>query len=79
MPCEPITTADGFSAIICTRGPRRKPVTCYICGAAEGGYLCDWPANGTTCSKSLCASCRVNVDRKDYCPSHVSARQEALL
>lgn len=57
------------------------PDACSLCGGI-GGRLCDWPEQGGKdgcCSASLCSDCAVTVGRKDYCPSHVSHRQESLL
>ncbi len=72
MPCNPIKLPGGGSAIICSRGPRRKP--CCHCGRPSD-KLCDFPLTGakagSTCDRPVCENHAIHREPDtDYCPTH---------
>lgn len=70
MPCTPTRMPDGGTAILCTRGGRKRNLCCSC--RAYATLECDWPtADGKTCSKPICRTCaRAVGDNVDYCPFH---------
>jgi hypothetical protein len=68
----PIIKGDGFTAIVCTRGQRKR--RCHYCNR-PAPYLCDHPVirNGKrgTCDIAICEQCRHNVQAGvDLCRPH---------
>lgn len=77
-PCQTFRFSDGGVAVVCSRGRRRRPKRCELCGN-ESAVLCDGKLEGgRTCDVSLCRRCAVHVGTdRDYCPAH--APQRSLL
>ncbi len=73
MPCTPLKLGDGITALVCTRGRRRR---CVHCGG-PASQLCDFRvARGgkpATCDVPLCRHCstRIPGDR-DLCRPHAA-------
>jgi hypothetical protein len=71
MPCERYVSPDGkLVAIICSRG-RRSVILCHYCGKPHTS-LCDYPlANGKTCDRPMCNSCKTRIGPDlDVCQEH---------
>lgn len=72
MACEPVKTADGITAIVCTLGKKKKD-PCHIC-RKPATVLCDHPVTtrpSGTCDQPCCRTHSENVgENKDYCLSH---------
>lgn len=72
MPCRPIKTPEGFTAIVC--GPRGRRRRCAYC-SSEADRLCDFPVTRNskpgTCDRPICSRCswRISGDR-DLCREH---------
>ena len=73
MGCESIKTANGLTAIVCTRG-RRKAQRCFACHLA-GSFQCDWKLSKTkTCDRHICPEHAKEVATdKHLCPEHQEA------
>lgn len=71
MTCERFEFPGGVAATLCMRGRRTKSVPPCACGN-PATHACDHSLGGRkTCSKSLCAQCRVRMgEDKDFCAVH---------
>jgi hypothetical protein len=72
MPCETVKFDDGTTAIVCTRGTKRK--VCRWC-ARTHTKLCDYPLRGAkagkTCSAEMCDAHAHEVGPdQHFCPPH---------
>lgn len=76
MTCDEVKLGDGFTAIVCTRGRRRRASTCSTPGCSKpAAVLCDHPVmrNGkeATCDRALCEGHAVAISSvSDYCEAH---------
>ncbi len=70
--CRTIVLENGETAIVCSRGERRK--RCKECNR-DATKQCDFPLRGSksgkTCDVYLCNACATPVGNdRDYCPPH---------
>jgi hypothetical protein len=82
MPCNRYRMPGGV-AIVCSRGQRRS--TCQTTGCTGTTVaLCDFPLSGrkkgATCSRRMCARCRVSQPGEDvdYCRTHAAQGRLAM-
>jgi hypothetical protein len=78
MGCTIFDFGDGTTAIICSRGERKRYCSC----GRVANKLCDFPLHGSktgkTCDRPICDRCATSVgEDRDYCPPH--SRQGTLL
>lgn len=78
MNCRTVAAGPGFTAIVCSRGVRRKRCSTNGCVGTEVA-LCDYPLSGRkagkTCDRSMCARCRhAQGPDVDYCPVHANQK-----
>ena len=76
MTCRNVKLAKGTTAIVCTRGQRKRRCRC----GETATLLCDFvlypmpmsnPPKPLTCDKPLCRRCAVSVGPdRDHCPDH---------
>ncbi len=73
MPCEVVSLPGGGIAIICSRGPRGRPVLCQYPECARPGIvLCDAPdGEGGTCDLRCCPRHSKRIaSNTDHCWHH---------
>lgn len=75
MTCRTVDFGDGVTAIVCTRGERKKKCSGFVLCGNHASLLCDHPLkgekSGKTCDAPLCASCAVLVGPdRHLCPTH---------
>ena len=76
MTCETVMLKPGIAAIVCTRGRRKRPPRCSVCGATAE-FQCDAPVgDNATCDRYLCAAHREPQGTDiDFCPEHARDRR----
>ncbi|MCA9653204.1 MAG: hypothetical protein KC501_25040 [Myxococcales bacterium] len=83
MTCKPITLGDGFTAITCSRGARRRAAACDEPHCQRPHTrLCDYPVTRGgrpgTCDRKLCDGHAVRMgEDTDYCPAHSRLQEDS--
>lgn len=76
MPSNPAGLPDGVTAVVCTRGRKRR--RCVYC-EAWSTRLCDYPFTGPkagkTCDAAMCDRHTHRINELDYCRAHKEALQ----
>jgi hypothetical protein len=79
MPCNTVQLPGGGTAIVCSRGPKRKRTKCFYC-AKPAPYLCDHKEGGARCDRPICGDHAVSKGSDiDWCKIHPMKQPQGVL